>query len=494
MVFAVLPLAASSVAAAQQKESLLTADQLQVESSKPLLLRRRAPINRSGLDAFGVASIVAAVEQARFDVKDGDFQSPDIGQWCMRSAADAAQRMGDVDNKGQARVSTDALQARCSAVYAYTLDVGHSCSYQNKKKQWECSASAHVAISKARATVGASGTPALTGDGSFGEGGQYTLDASGSGSSKDLGAAQREAASSAAFQLERNIRDVPGFQLRGPLTDATKASASFCLGADVLELDQAFHLVKVDEAGERVDVGWGKVRSIHDGCVLTDGMQSRAPGKTAFDLQPARIETIIGRGDVRAGMTALEMPSTGLNLGMQAGTAADPAGAQAIRVDVVGEYDLARHTGASELYAFGHLGLVLPDASTRTNIANQLGRGVDTGTTIAGVQGELGLLKRTYFGRPFVDYGGAFTGSAYSLPSMGYEDILVYGYGVAAKLGVGLQVSPRFAVRALATARAAFLSTVSKSSGSSSNSTETSAGGLDSEVGAGVQFGFLYTL
>ena len=498
MLFAVVvPSLLSAAAGAQEKESLLSADQMQVESSKPLLLRKQAVTNRSGLDRSGVAAIVAAVEQARFDVKDGDFRSPEIAQWCMGSASEAAQRMGDVDTKGQARVSTEALQSRCSAVYAYTLSVGHSCSYESKKKQWACSASANVVITKASATVGSEGVPSLSGDGTFGGTGQVSISVDGNGSNKDIGSAQREAASSAAFSLERAIRDVPGFQLHGPLVDAQHSSASFCLGSDVLELDQPFHLVKVNEAGQRVDVGWGKVRSIHDGCVLTDAMQSRSPGRSTFDLQPARIETIIGRGDVRAGMSAIEMPSTGLNLGIQGGTTSAPGGSSAVGVGLVGEYDLARHTGASELYVFAHVGIVVPGSDARAEVIRQAGNVDTSGGSggIFGAQGELGLLKRVYFGRPFFDFGAGLAGAWYNLPSVSNMDLNIVGYGAVVKAGLGMQVSPRAMLRVLGTGRFLALTSVLKdSSSSSSSSGETSTGSLDAESGVGVMAGFLYTL
>jgi len=494
-------------AAAQSKDAAMSADAMAVESSRPLLLRKAPPRNTTGLGGGNVAMIASAVEQARFDVKAGDFNSPEIPSWCMRSAADAAQKAGDVDVKGQAVVTSSALQERCSAVYGYTLEVRHGCASRVEKDGkktrvvWACDVDATVVITKAAARMTSSGTPQLNEDGTFGLGGRYVLNAHGSSTSPQRGEAERSAASSAAFSVERDIRDVPGFQLRGPLTEATHATADFCLGRDVLELDQPFFLVKMNERGEREDVGWGKVRSIHDGCVATDAMQARAGEGATLDLKPSRIETIIGRGDVKAGMTALEMPSLGLNFGVQGGAAPAPGGDLAPRIDLMFEGDLARSMGTSELYAIGHVGLVLPgDAARKALVEGALGgAGSSSSSGILGVQGEIGLMKRTYFGRPFLDIGGALAGSSYYVAdATSSQDLVVYGGGVAGKVGLGFQASPRLALRVLAQAR--YLGLVgalrdgSSSSSGSSGSSETPVGSLDAESGVGVSLGFLYTL
>jgi hypothetical protein len=494
-------------AAAQEKDAAMTADAMAVESSRPLLLRKAPPRNATGLGGGNVAMIAGAIEQARFDVQPGDFSSPEIPAWCMRSAADAAQKAGDVDAKGQAVVTSSALQERCSSVYAYTLEVRHGCASRierdkNRKTRtvWACDVNATVVITKAAARMTPAGTPELAQDRAFGGGGSYVLHASGSSTNPSRDAAERSAASSAAYSLERDIRDVPGFQLRGPLTDATTATADFCLGRDVLELDQPFYMVKVNERGDREDVGWGKVRDIHDGCVATDAMEARAGEGAQFDLKPARIETIIGRGDVKAGMTALEMPTLGLNFGLQGGTTAAPGGTSAVRVDLMLEADVARYSGISELYAFAHLGLAVPDDEARKTVLQQIEL-LDTAPSngMVGVQGDFGLMKRTYFGRPFLDLGGAFTfGSYYASKATDWQDLVVYGGGVAGKVGLGFQASPRVALRLLAQGRYAVLGAAlrsgSSSSSSSSSSNEVSVGSPDPEAGVGVTFGFLYTL
>jgi hypothetical protein len=497
-----LAFALSSLAAfharAQDKDAAMSADAMAVESSRPLLLRSRAAQNRTGLGRGGVAMIQHAVEQARFDVRDGDFSSPEIPQWCSRSAADAAQKAGDVDVKGQGVVTAQALAERCSSVFAYTLSVSHSCAFRIPKKgkgEWGCTVDATVTIRKARATMNAAGQPELRQDGNFGASGSYTIHVNGDGSSTDRSSAENSAASSAAFSLEREIREVPGFQLRGPIVESSASTADFCLGRDVLELDQPFHVVKLNEAGERIDVGWGKVRSIHDGCTLTDAMQARAGGRGEFDLRPARLETIIGRGDVRAGMTAIEMPSLGVGVGLQGGTTVDPIGASAVRVDVVGEYDLARHVGVSELHAFAHVGVTIVDASTHREVLARLGQNTDGSSGMIGLQGEFGLLRRLTFGRPFVDLGAGFGGEVTRASGTNGEDLLVTGFGGVAKAGLGFQVSPRFALRLLGSARYSFLSPVyvGSSSSSSSSSTERDAGSLPDASGFGVMAGFLYT-
>jgi hypothetical protein len=267
----------------------------------------------------------------------------------------------------------------------------------------------------------------------------------------------------------------------------------------VLELDQPFYLVKINERGEREDVGWGKVRDIHDGCVATDAMQARAGEGAQFDLKPARMQTIIGRGDVKAGMTALEMPTLGLNFGLQAGTTSSPGGGSATRIDLMLEGDLARYVGTSELYAFAHFGLALPGDDARKAVFTQIQR-VDASPSngMVGVQGEFGLMKRSYFGRPFLDIGGAITAASYyaSNATAVDEDLVVYGGGVAGKVGLGFQASPRLALRLLAQARYTFLGANlrSGSSSSSSSANEVSVGNPDPEAGVGVTLGFLYTL
>jgi hypothetical protein len=481
---------------AQSKDAAMSADAMAVESSRPLLLRARAVQNRTGVSGAGVAMIQGAIEQARFDVKDGDFGSPEIPQWCSRSAADAAQKSGDVDVKGQGVVTAQALAERCSAVFAYSLSVSHSCSFRIPKKgkgEWACDVDATVSIRKARATMNAAGQPELRQDGAFGAGGTYTIHVNGDGSSGVRESAERSAASSAAFSLEREIREVPGFQLRGPIVDNSSSTADFCLGRDVLELDQPFHIVKLNEAGERVDVAWGKVRQIHDGCTLTDAMQARAGGRSDFDLRPARLETIIGRGDVRAGMTAVEMPSLGVGLGFQAGTTVDPVGASALRFDLVGEYDLARHVGVSELHAFAHMGIAIVDEASAREVGNRLGWGDSALTSgMAGFQAEIGLLRRFTFGRPFFDIGAGLAGEGTRGSHVGGDDLLIVGFGGVAKAGLGLQLTPRLALRVMGTGRYSALSPMFVS-GSGSSSSERDAGSLPNASGFGVMGGFLYT-
>jgi hypothetical protein len=191
------------------------------------------------------------------------------------------------------------------------------------------------------------------------------------------------------------------------------------------------------------------------------------------------------------------MPSLGVGVGVQGGTTVDPMGASAVRVDLVGEYDLARHVGVSELHAFAHVGLAIVDASTRRKVLEHLGQRADGAGGMVGLQGEIGLLRRFTFGRPFLDLGAGFGGEGMRGSGTGSEDLLVAGFGGVAKVGLGFQVSPRLSLRALATARYSFLSPLfvssSGSSSSSSSTTERDAGSLPDASGAGVMVGFLYT-
>jgi hypothetical protein len=304
--------------------------------------------------------------------------------------------------------------------------------------------------------------------------------------------AQRSAAFGARLFAERSVRDIRYFQISSPISAADNSTTSICLGKDILELDQPFYVYKLDAAGKEQEVGFGKVRAAYDGCAMTDALQARSDAGKPAVLQPARVQNILGRGAIQAGMTAREMPSVGLNFGAGIGFTTDAAAETVPRVDVMVEYNLARHIGISELHAAMHAGYLLASTEALTTLGQQVtgwsGYSAASGTA---VQGELGLIKRWYGGALSFELGAFAAVSYYQLAeSLGVE-VGATGYGFAGKVGLGMQLSPRMAVRANAGYRSTAISPTLKVNGTEV-ATDPNYVGTEDGVLAGVSVLFTY--
>jgi hypothetical protein len=220
--------------------------------------------------------------------------------------------------------------------------------------------------------------------------------------------------------------------MRAPVQNSTDSVSQFCMGKEELEMDQAFFIMVANAKGEKERVGWGKIRDFWDGCTMTDKMQLEADKGKKFTLKPAELQNILGRGDIKPGMTAFEMPAIGLNVNVKLGTTSVVGGIgtnwASPRLSIGAEYDLARHINLSEFYVALDLG-----------VGYGLNQG--SGVTALPIQAEAGVLKRWQGGRLMFDVG-AFFAFSYNYWKDAPENFI--GYGGAVKFNVGFQVTPRF--------------------------------------------------
>ncbi len=432
---------------AGSKEDQLRADKMQEVSEKFLMLRGAQPNNETGMPDDVFAWLLGSIEQLRFNIQNWAPTAPETSAFCKQGAADAALKADEVTAKGDEGLATmERVLKRCSEVGQEWFAARHSCSWDSNKGEWNCDVSLTITIKKYKAHDLNNGTFDIVGDSDFGDKGTMIITSSGSGSDKDQHTALQSAAFFTRLWAERDVRDVEMFQLRAPVVANDSTWTRFCLGQDSVELDTPFYVLKPTEDGtERV--GFVKARQLYDGCWLTSDLKAKQDKGQKVDLQPLVAENILGKDDIQAGMTAWEMPSVGLNLGVGLMTSpfangADiggtfkhsftPAGA----IDI--EYDLARHTGISELWVW---------TQWRFTKSGALGDEIDVHYGAKkqwNIQADFGLLKRWYaYGPLFFDVGGAVTLS-YS-PLFNY--LYPYGYGALAKLGMGFQLSGRFLMR-----------------------------------------------
>ena len=432
-------------ARADSKEDQIRADKMQEVSEKFLMLRGAPPKNETGMADDVFKWLLGSIEQLRFNIRDWTPNSDDTTKFCQKGAADAALKADEVTAKGDQGLATmERVLKRCSEIGQEWFVAKHACPYNAQKSEYNCEVDLTITIKKYKAHDKGDGTFDIVPDPAFGTAGTMIITSSGTGSDRDEHTALQSAAFLTRLFAERDVRDVEMFQLRAPVQANDGTNTRFCLGQDSVELDTPFYVLKPTEGG--VDrVGFVKARKIFDGCWLTSELKEAQDKGTKVDLQPLIAENILGRDDIQEGMTAWEMPSVGLNLGVGFATMGhanfgdfgntfsgsfDPAGVLLV------EYDLARHIGISEFWAQGGL---------RFGAYNVVGAGADAGAEKQlDIQLELGVLKRWYLVGPlFADVGGGIT------TSYNYKYNVQYPYeaGAYAKLGLGVQMSGRFLMR-----------------------------------------------
>ena len=436
---------------AESKEDKLRADLLQEASEKFLMLRGAPPDNSTEMPDDVFSWLLGAIEQLRFDVRDWAPTAAQTTAFCKQGAADAAFKAGEfADKPDEGRLTMERVLKRCSEVGQEWFVARHSCAWNNSKAEWDCAVALRVTIRKLKARAKADGTFDLVVDGDFGDRGTRIISSSGSGSDRDQHKALMSAAAFTRLWAERDVRDVEMFQLRAPIDSSDGDSSRFCLGRDAVELDTPFYVLKPTATGtERA--GFVKARQIYDGCSMTSELKAKEARGEKFVQLPLVAQNILGRKEIQPGMTAWEMPSVGLNFG--GGFATSPYGAAGNlggtlakygfvpAAAIVVEYDLARHTGVSELWIA---------TEWRFTVINALGGG---DTKYFGIQADFGLFKRWYLMGPLFADLGAAASLSYAPQINGKYPYAVGGLG---KLGLGLQLAGRWLARVNAGFRYAY--------------------------------------
>lgn len=454
----------------QTKEDLTRADYLQIQSEKFLMLREAPPVNLTNMPAAVFQQLLYSVEQLRFDVQDWRVDSQETMNWCVSGAAEAQKKAGVVTAKGDALVTLEALIKRCSQIASFTFEAKHECrpgNKENKEADVMCRVGYKVAIRKYIGEETGDGNVQIVLDQTFGDDGtmyittgpsswwdvrpkksfaQKLISAGNGWSGADTA---EEALMAAAFRErqagERAVRDIKCFQLVAPIVHHDADKTFICLGRDQVELDAPFYVVMPTEDGEK-RVGFVKARKLYDGC------QETRPIENAV-YQPSMAQDILGSKKIQVGMSTVEMPSIGLNLGFATGFGMALKANMGFQLGLQGEYNLARHIKKiSELYAtMGVQFLVMPRGGT-AKIGPIVGdkldlREVKEPSLVARI--DMGMMKRWFVRSFFVDAGAAFAVDAYAIDSKDnkVKSVGLASYGFDLKVGLGFQVHPRTLIR-----------------------------------------------
>ena len=399
-----------------------------------------------------------------------DPNDPSVVQWCETAIKDTQTKRDEVDGEtGDAVVTLKAKLERCSQVFKFDLDVKHKCNKSKskitKKMQWECEVKGSFTAYKYKADQ-SSGSLKYDTDNAFGKGGKVTKTASWSssatiskGTSSDR--AKAKALSSAAAWsgrwMSRQLRDIKEFQISAPIVAVKGGDAMSCLSKDVVEQDLPFYIVFNSSEGEK-QVGFAKARKRYDGCTETPSLKAKAEAGEKVELRPMVSEVIIG--SPKASMTLWEMPTMHLNVGLGGGIMPSVGGdgpSDAMGINLVAEYN-PRLLGMSEVHTFSHISYGIAD---RENLDALFSAGFpmiaqyyndsEGEETAAFARASLGVLKRIYMGRLFLDLGVGVSASYYLLEKLettvGDYDLAIISYGGEGLAGLGFQVSPRFLLR-----------------------------------------------
>ena len=263
----------------------------------------------------------------------------------------------------------------------------------------------------------------------------------------------------AAMWTKRDMLEAKEFRSTAPIIAVNGGTAYSCLNKKVTELDLPYFIVINTPEGEK-EMGFAKTRKFYDGCTETPTLAKAKAKGEKVEMLPAEAQIILGAP--QPGYTLSEMPSVGLNVGGGGGITGSFDFAHAPVVSILGEFNLAKYTGVSELHAFGRLniGFGLKDgffgvtdkintiiANNSTGLSGILSNDADF-NLLAGL--DLGILKRFYAHAFFFEAGAAISTTAYLLQTApGFEDWTAMIIGIAGlpHVGVGFQLSPRLMMR-----------------------------------------------
>ncbi len=192
------------------------------------------------------------------------------------------------------------------------------------------------------------------------------------------------------------------------------------------------------------------------------------------------------------------------------GTAPVVGNASSPSMSLISEYNLAPHTGTSELHLLLHARLVfVSDAQPLEDSFREGYPGISSWLVYfpessVGVQADLGLLKRWYLVGPiFTELGAGLAFSRYFIDSFrpiftDYEVTMqVDGGGLMGLAGLGLQMSPRWILRLNAGYRALITFPTIEVNGEPCSDIAGSIcdaeGGADYETGKMVNLNLIYT-
>ena len=435
-----------------EKSALMAEDMLMTVHDRSLLLRAVPPKNETNMPPKVFKFLLESIEQSRFDIHTWKPDSQPTKTWCISAAEDAQIKAGDQTLKGQGRVSMDVLLKLCSGVATYAFTARHSCEHP-KKDTYECSVQVEIDVKKYKAVDAGNGTIKFVEDQSFGTRGVEHIEAVGFLPGLGAGSTIAEALVLPSFMAklmaERKVRDIPMFQLQAPIAEHRPLETFFCLGRDSVELDTPFHVLKRTADGvERV--GFVKARELYDGCDDTPMVRQRAKEQgRELMIRPSLAQDILGTTDIMAGMTAHEMPSIGLNVGVTTGFSMLVNRALGGHVGVLAEYDLARHINVSEFYVtLGVWATLANPGPVNDKIKSALGVASGSSKVATAIGGDAGVLKRFFVVGPlFFDIGAGFAWDAYAVAASDKGKLVMGSVGVNIKGAIGFQVDPRILLR-----------------------------------------------
>jgi hypothetical protein len=464
-----LSLAMATPAFAQDDDVEIDYDKYSKVSEQKLMLTGN---KSTTLGAKDQSSYETELGMGRFNMTltTKDPNDASVVAWCDAAVKDTQVKRDEVDGEtGDAQITLKAKLERCSQVFKFDLKVKHSCkkgkSLITKKMQWECTVDGTFTAYKYKADQ-SSGSLKYDTDSAFGKGGKVTKTASWTSSSTigKTGAARAKksalsgAASWAGRWMSRQLRDIKEFQVSGPIVAVRGGTAMSCLSKDVVEQDLPFYIVFNSPEGEK-RVGFAKARKRYDGCTLTPSLEAKQEAGEKVELRPMESQVIIG--SPKASMTLWEMPTMHLNVGLGGGIMPSVGGegdSTAMGANLVFEYN-PRLFGMSEVHTFLHASYGI---APRENLDALFASGFPTISAIfndnegsdsaAFARSSIGVLKRIYMGRLFIDLGVAASASYYLLDKVetfaGDYDLAIISVGGEGLAGLGFQLSPRFLLRA----------------------------------------------
>ena len=513
-------LLSSGSALAQETERDLYSE----TSGKKLVLLSNVGSNVSdGL----VRRFVAAMDMRIAHFKRAGIDDAEISQWCERAAEDYQIRGEDTDAKGQARKTLTAFRRACSDLYGMGVTLKKGCKTVVKKekkkkktvkvKYRECTVDAMVGIVKYEARVEEGALAGFDTDRDFGKSGKMVVRRSASSEveitgRRSAGQADREALKDAIHEAGQwtgfRLKKEKDFSAHSPVDYADADVAKVCLGLDTVRMDTPFHIVVSTDDGEK-RMGFVKARVVRDGCFATTAIQARRARGGKVDLGPLDAEIILGSGDIQQGMTAWEMATLGLNVGFHGGFSSLVGAEMGTMFGIPVEYNLGRYLNSSELHAFMDVNIGLTgDATSLQNLfvdaypSFGIVQDVDAFPEQAlAVMGTVGLFKRWYSHALFFDFGAGVAASYYLIDR--YEndwgeatEMSVRGLGAAVIAGLGIQLAPRWMLRAHGGYRASIhipVLTFIDSDGNEEDADPESSFTAPTEHGPTLDVGILYT-
>jgi hypothetical protein len=235
-------------------------------------------------------------------------------------------------------------------------------------------------------------------------------------------------AASLVKRLSMEMKKIPDFQLKSPVTAALSDGVEFMLGkSDGLGLDETYEVAYFDQAGKQGRSGWVKVRKIGDAQGSGEGTPSYA-------------EKVKESRDFIGGESLLEYPLLMLDIGLHgvfeftASSLTDPGSGDPglyFGGGVYILYDLGPAIGWPEFYA-GLEGDFL--------VVGEL-----AGQSVSLIHGMFGIKKKWYVNSLVFTLGLRGGISYYSTGDDSQEDTLIGGGGDAV-LGVEYYLHPRFSI------------------------------------------------